>query len=82
MRSTFTAPRTRTSWCAGSRISILGRDTVYTAMGRLKRVCWVIANVVELILQEPPLIDAAVPEDRDSRVPQKRPPGIRRSNRQ
>lgn len=34
------------------------RYTLYTVMGRLTRVYWVIANVVELILKEPALVDA------------------------
>jgi hypothetical protein len=33
------------------------RYTLYTVMGRLTRVYWVIANVVELIFEEPGLLD-------------------------
>jgi hypothetical protein len=37
------------------------RYTLYTVMGRLMRVYWVIANVVELILKEPSLLDGPGP---------------------
>jgi hypothetical protein len=37
------------------------RYTLYTVMGKLTRVYWVIANVVELILKEPDLLDAPAP---------------------
>jgi hypothetical protein len=38
------------------------RYTLYTVMGRLTRVYWVIANVVDLILNDPELVDAEVVE--------------------